>query len=48
VFVFLVGVDIFSLVFDKAGWLKRIVWPIVGGDFLAAEELVLVGEFGGA
>jgi hypothetical protein len=38
VFVFLVEVDIFSLVFDKAGWLKRVFLPVVGGDFLDAEE----------
>jgi hypothetical protein len=37
--VFLVEVDIFSLVFDTAGR-GGVVLPVVGGHFLAAEELV--------
>jgi hypothetical protein len=39
VFVFLVGVGTFSLVFDTAGR-GGVVLPVVGGDFLDAEELL--------
>jgi hypothetical protein len=39
VFVFLVGVGTFSLVFDTAGR-GGVVLPVVGRDFLDAEELL--------
>jgi hypothetical protein len=40
VFVFLVGVDVFSPVFDTAGWFVGVVLPVVGGYFFDAEGLV--------
>jgi hypothetical protein len=39
VIVFLVGVGTFSLVFDTGGR-GGVVLPVVGGDFLDAEELL--------
>lgn len=32
--MFLVGADIFCLVFETAGWLEGVILPAVGGNFL--------------